>query len=156
MKTNIGIEDNARSQIAEMLSHFLADTYVLSIKSHSYHWNVSGPQFFALHGAFGTQYEELHAATDVIAERIRALGMPAPSGFFQLGKMTSLAHSEGAPNAHGMVQELLADHEAIIRKARQAVALTERGGDCVTEDLIVVRLATHEKMAWQLRSFLEG
>ena len=151
---DIGIDAAQRQQIAEGLANVLADTYTLYIKTHAFHWNVEGPMFNTLHDMFMGQYTELWNALDAIAERIRALGFPAPGTGREFGKRTSIEETEGVPEAMEMVRLLMKGHEAVARTARQVFPLADRAGDESTADLLTQRLQIHEKTAWMLRSLL--
>ena len=153
---NIGISEAQRSEIAEGLSRLLADTYVLYGKTHGFHWNVTGPMFNTLHLMFMEQYTELWNALDVIAERIRALGVVAPHGGSTLAGLASIKEADQKPAALDMVRELVAGHEAVARTARSVFPLVEAASDEPTADLLTQRLQIHEKTAWMLRSLLEG
>jgi starvation-inducible DNA-binding protein len=155
MKVNIGIEDKKREEIALGLSKMLADTYTLYLKTHNFHWNVVGPHFQALHLMFEKQYEDLADAVDLIAERIRALGFPAPATYSQFVQLSSIQETEGVPEALEMVRILVEGHEIVVRTARLALPVVERVDDQPTMDLIAERMNTHEKTAWMLRSILE-
>jgi starvation-inducible DNA-binding protein len=150
-----GIEEKDRKEIAEGLSHLLADSYTLFLKTHNYHWNVTGPMFQSLHLLFEAQYTELFAAVDLIAERIRALGFPAPGSYAQFSKLTSLKEATGIPRAKDMIRELADDNESLARTARALFPSAERGHDEATVDLLTGRLDVHEKAAWMLKSHLE-
>lgn len=152
---DIGIDDKSRKQISEALGALLADTYTLYLKTHAFHWNVEGPMFNTLHEMFMTQYTELWGALDLIAERIRALGFPAPGTYQEFGKLTSIEETVGVPEAMEMVRILVKGHEAVARTARKAFPVAEKGGDESTVDLLTQRLQVHEKTAWMLRSLLE-
>jgi starvation-inducible DNA-binding protein len=152
---DIGIPETARRQIAEGLGRLLADSYVLYGKTHGFHWNVTGPMFNTLHLMFMDQYTELWTALDVIAERIRALGFPAPFGGATFAGLASIPESEGVPQALAMVRELVSGHEAVARTARSVFALADEASDQPTADLLTQRLQIHEKTAWMLRSLLE-
>ena len=152
---NIGISESQRKEIAEGLSRLLADTYVLYGKTHGFHWNVTGPMFNTLHLMFMEQYTELWNALDVIAERIRALGMVAPHGGSTLAGLASIKEADQKPAALDMVRELVAGHEAVARTARGVFPLAEAASDEPTADLLTQRLQIHEKTAWMLRSLLE-
>ena len=152
---NIGISEAQRNEIAEGLSRLLADTYVLYGKTHGFHWNVTGPMFNTLHLMFMGQYTELWNALDVIAERIRALGMVAPHGGSTLAGLASIKEADQQPAALDMVRELVAGHEAVARTARSVFPLAEAASDEPTADLLTQRLQIHEKTAWMLRSLLE-
>jgi starvation-inducible DNA-binding protein len=151
----IGISPSDRKSIADGLSHLLADTYALYLKTQSFHWNVTGPMFRALHSMFEEQYTELAGAVDELAERIRALGHIAPGSFTQFSTLTSIAEESGAPPAEEMVRQLVAAHEAAVRTARNAFTTAESGEDQVTQDLLTERMQVHEKAAWMLRSLLQ-
>ena len=152
---NIGIAEAQRNEIAEGLSRLLADTYVLYGKTHGFHWNVTGPMFNTLHLMFMGQYTELWNALDVIAERIRALGVVAPHGGSTLAGLASIKEADQQPAALDMVRELVAGHEAVARTARSVFPLAEAASDEPTADLLTQRLQIHEKTAWMLRSLLE-
>jgi len=151
---DIGIDLDARKQIAAGLSRLLADTYTLYLKTHSFHWNVEGPMFNTLHLMFMDQYTELWNALDAVAERIRSLGFPAPGTNSEFARLTSIEETEGAPAALEMVRLLVKGHEAVARTARKIFPTAERGGDESTVDLLTQRLQVHEKTAWMLRSLL--
>jgi len=152
---DIGISVKDREAIAKGLSCVLADTYTLYLKTHAFHWNVEGPMFNTLHLMFMGQYTELWNALDAIAERIRALGFPAPGSYKQLGKLTSIDDTEGVPEAMEMVRLLVKGHEAVTRTARKAFDAVDNAGDEATADLLTQRLQIHEKTAWMLRSLLK-
>lgn len=152
---DIGIADKDRAQIVDGLARVLADTYTLYLKTHNFHWNVEGPMFNTLHLMFMDQYTELWTALDAIAERIRALGYPAPGTNSQFARLTSIPETDGVPAALDMVRDLVAGHEAVTRTARKAFAPAEAGGDESTVDLLTQRLQVHEKTAWMLRSLLK-
>lgn len=154
MDINIGIDTKQREKIAKGLSKVLADTYTLYLKTHNYHWNVTGPQFNALHTMFETQYTELAVAVDDIAERIRALGHLAPGSYKEYGKLTSIEDGDGQKSAEEMIRDLVAGQEAIVRTCRETFPLAEEAGDEPTCDLLTVRMQTHEKTAWMLRSMI--
>jgi starvation-inducible DNA-binding protein len=139
-------------KVAAALARLLADTYVLYLKTHAYHWNVTGPHFPALHVLFEAQYTELRDAVDEVAERIRALGPLAPGSYGQLARLTRLAEDEGAPDALEMVRRLGADHETLIATTRTVLQAAEAAGDAATIDLATRRLAVHEKTRWMLRA----
>jgi starvation-inducible DNA-binding protein len=153
---DIGISDDQRQQIAAGLGRVLADSYVLYGKTHGFHWNVTGPMFNTLHLMFMEQYTELWMALDVIAERIRALGCPAPFGGSRFAALSSIPETQGQPPALEMVRELVMGHEAVARTARGLFVLVESAGDQPTADLLTQRLQVHEKTAWMLRSLLEA
>ena len=152
---DIGISAQQRQQISEGLSRVLADTYVLYGKTHGFHWNVTGPMFNTLHLMFMEQYTELWTALDEIAERIRALGVPAPFGS-TLSALASLEDSSSlTPSAMQMVRELVDGHEAVARTARSVFSVADEANDQPSADLLTQRLQIHEKTAWMLRSLLE-
>lgn len=152
MDINIGIEQKARREVADQLAHLLADTYTLYLKTHGFHWNVTGPMFQSLHLMFEEEYIELRDAVDVIAERIRALGYPAPGSYTEMMGLTSIKEEEGVPEAMEMVRRLVEGHETVIHTARELVAVAEAAGDVATVDLATERIETHEKTAWMLRA----
>ncbi|MBX3467878.1 MAG: DNA starvation/stationary phase protection protein [Planctomycetes bacterium] len=154
MKIDIGIDEAQRQKIAEGLSKVLADTYALYLKTHAFHWNVTGPQFQALHTLFETQYTELAVAVDDIAERIRALGVFAPGSYSQFARLSSIREETGVPKADDMVRQLAQDNEAVVRAARAVLPVAEEGHDEASVDLLVGRMRTHEKTAWMLRSMV--
>lgn len=150
---DIGIEESDRRAIAEGLSRLLADTYTLYLKTHNYHWNVEGPMFNTLHLMFETQYTELALAVDLIAERIRALGVHAPGSYSAFGRLSSVAEApDTVPSAEDMIRDLARGQEAVARTARQVFPLAEKANDEPTADLITQRLQVHEKTAWMLRA----
>ena len=152
---DIGISEPDREKIAGGLSKLLADTYTLYQMTHNFHWNVEGPMFNTLHLMFMDQYTELWNALDLIAERIRALGFPAPGTYREFGKLTSIREPQGVPEALDMVRMLVAGNEAVARTARGAFAAAEKASDQSTADLLTQRLQIHEKTAWMLRSLLK-
>ncbi len=153
---DIGISDQQRKEIAQGLSKLLADTYTLYLTTHNFHWNVTGPMFNTLHTMFMTQYTELWNAVDPIAERIRALGFPAPGSYAQFAKLSSLTDvPESPPKAMQMVQILVKGNEAVARTAREVFALVSAADDQPSADLLTQRMDIHEKTAWMLRSLLE-
>ena len=153
---NIGISAAHRASISEGLSRLLADTYTLYLTTHNFHWNVTGPMFTALHTMFMTQYTELWTAVDPIAERIRALGHPAPGSYVQFSALSSIADAPATPPmALEMVRILVEGHEAVARTARGIFAAVERARDEPSADLLTQRIDIHEKTAWMLRSLLE-
>lgn len=154
MPINIGIDEDNRQKISEGLSRLQADTYVLYLKTHNYHWNVTGPMFQTLHLMFEQQYNELWMAGDLIAERIRALGFFAPGTYKEFSKLASIQEEEGVPTAEDMIRNLVEGHEATARTARDVFALAESAKDAPTADLATERLQIHEKTAWMLRSLL--
>jgi starvation-inducible DNA-binding protein len=155
MEIDIGITKEDRAKIAKGLSRLLADSYTLYLTTHKFHWNVTGPMFNALHQMFEGQYTELAEAVDLIAERIRALGFPAPGSYKEFEKLTSLKQPENVPSAEGMIQQLLTCHEGVAKTARSVVPLADKASDESSLDLLTQRLQIHEKTAWMLRSLLE-
>jgi starvation-inducible DNA-binding protein len=155
MQIDIGIDASHRQAIAQDLSKVLADTYTLYLKTHNYHWNVTGPMFQTLHLMFEQHYNELALAVDAIAERIRALGFPAPGTYKQFTELSSITEDEGVPKAQEMVTQLVHGHEAVARTARAAFVAADAANDQPTCDLLTQRLQIHEKTAWMLRSLLE-
>jgi starvation-inducible DNA-binding protein len=154
VKIDIGIDKEERKQIADGLSHLLADTYTLYLKTHNYHWNVTGPMFNTLHLMFMEQYTEMWNAVDAIAERIRALGFPAPGTYSEFARLSSISEESELPDAMTMVANLVKGHEAVVRTARRVVKMADDVDDQSTEDVVTQRLQIHEKMAWMLRSLL--
>lgn len=154
MKMDIGIPEAHRVKTSEGLSRLLADSYILYLKTHNFHWNVEGPMFNTLHLMFMDQYTELWNALDLIAERIRALGSYAPGSYKKYSQLSSISEAEGQVNATEMIRQLLQGHEAVSKTARTVLPLAEAGGDEATIDLLVQRLQIHEKTAWMLRSML--
>lgn len=154
-KIDIGIPEGDRKKIAEGLSRLLADTYTLYLKTHNFHWNVKGPMFQTLHLMFEGQYNEMALAVDLIAERIRSLGMPAPGTYKEFSKLTSIDEPEGVPTAKEMIKQLVAGQEAVVKTARSIFPRVEKAGDEVSADLLTQRMQLHEKNAWMLRSLLE-
>lgn len=152
---NIGIDHDARIEIAGGLSRVLADTYTLYLKTHNFHWNVTGPLFNSLHLMFEEHYTELATAVDEVAERIRALGEPAPGSYSAYARLSSVPEETGTPNATDMIRQLVADHETVARTAREVFPLAEKASDEPTADLLTQRMQVHEKTAWMLRSMLE-
>jgi len=155
MAIDIGIKPQDRKAIAQGLSHLLADTYTLYLKTHNFHWNVKGPMFQTLHLMFETQYNELALAVDLIAERIRALGEPAPGSYSDFARLSSIKEAKGVPAATKMIAELVAGQEAVARTARSIFPSAEKAHDEPTADLLTQRMQIHEKTAWMLRSLLE-
>ena len=155
MKVEIGISDQDREQIASGLSALLADSYTLYLKTHNYHWNVTGPLFNTLHLMFETQYTELAAAVDEIAERIRALGIDAPGSYRDFSALTSIEEARGGESAEDMIRELVIGQETVVRTARAAFPAADAAHDEPTADLLTQRMQIHEKNAWMLRSMLE-
>jgi starvation-inducible DNA-binding protein len=154
MNIATGLSETDRKAVATNLATLLADTYSLYLKSHYYHWNVTGPDFHSLHLMFETQYNELALASDEIAERIRALGHVAPGTFSEFGRLSSIPEDAEPPSAEAMVTNLVHGHETVIATARTALAAAETAGDAASADLATRRIDTHEKTAWMLRSIV--
>ena len=154
MSINTGLKQENRSEIVEGLSKLLADSYTLYLKTHNYHWNVTGPMFTTLHELFEEHYLELAEAVDVIAERIRALGEFAPGSYQAFSKLTEIKEETEVPDANEMINNLLDSHETIIRHARKVITSDAIEGDEVSADLLTQRMEFHEKTAWMLRSLL--
>jgi starvation-inducible DNA-binding protein len=152
---DIGIPADKREEIVRHLSAVLGDTYTLYLKTHNYHWNVTGPMFQTLHLMFETEYNELALAVDEIAERIRALGAPAPGTLREFSQLSSIAEDSDAPDAMEMVRRLVAGQEAVVKTARAAFTVAEKANDQPTADLLTRRMEIHEKTAWMLRSLLK-
>jgi starvation-inducible DNA-binding protein len=142
-------------KIASGLSKLLADTYILYLKTHNFHWNVKGPMFQTLHLMFETQYNELALAVDLIAERIRALGEPAPGTYTEYLKIGSIKEIAGVPHAKEMIKILTKDQETVVQTAKDVFPIAEKVSDQATLDILTQRMQTHEKTAWMLRSLLE-
>lgn len=155
MAIDIGISDKDRAKIAEALSKMLADSYILYLKTHNFHWNVTGPMFQTLHTMFMVQYTELWNALDLIAERIRALGHPAPGSYKRYVELSSIKEEDGVPSAADMIKQLVAGQEAVARTARAAFKIADAADDQPTADLLTQRMEVHEKNAWMLRVLLE-
>jgi len=155
MKIDIGIDAKDRKAIADGLSRLLADSYALYLKTHNFHWNVTGPMFQTLHTLFMEEYTEQWNALDLIAERIRALGHPAPGSYKQFARLSSIPDEEGVPAAKDMIRQLVEAQEAVARTARSVFPTVEKASDQPTADLLTQRLQVHEKNAWMLRSLLE-
>ena len=153
---DIGIPERERAQIAEGLSKLLADTFTLYLTTHNFHWNVKGPMFQTLHLMFEVQYNELWLALDAIAERIRALGFPAPGTYAQYSKLSSIKETQGVPEAKEMIAILVSGQEAVARTARKIFPVVDKSSDEPTADLLTQRMQVHEKTAWMLRSLLEA
>lgn len=154
MPINIGIDEQHRQEIAQGLSKLLADTYTLYLKTHNFHWNVTGPMFQTLHLMFEQQYTELALAVDLIAERIRALGFPAPGTYREFASLSSIPEEEDIPSAEDMIRKLVEGQEAVVRTARSIFPAVESSHDEPTADLLTQRMQVHEKTAWMLRSLL--
>lgn len=151
---NIGIESAALKHIAQALSHVLANTYTLYLKTHNFHWNVTGPLFNTLHLMFEQQYMELAQAADTIAERIRAVGFFAPGSYTEFAALSSIPEASTVPDAQEMIRQLIEGHEAVARAARDAFSIADDVKDESTADLLTQRLQIHEKTAWMLRASL--
>jgi starvation-inducible DNA-binding protein len=156
MGIDIGIAEKDRQAISDGLSRLLADSYTLYLKTHNYHWNVTGPLFSTLHVMFERQYTELATAVDEIAERIRALGFPAPGSYRSFAGLTAIEEEDGVPDAREMIRQLLIGQETVVRTAREIFPTVECVNDEPTADLLTQRMQVHEKNAWMLRSMLEG
>lgn len=154
MPIDIGISEADRAKLAEGLSRLLADSYTLYLKTHNFHWNVTGPMFQTLHLMFEGQYNELALAVDLIAERIRALGVPAPATYHEFLKLTVIKEVAGVPSAKEMIKQLVSGQEAVVNTARSIFSVVEGARDQVTADLLTQRMQVHEKTAWMLRSLL--
>ena len=152
---DIGIAESSRREIADGLSRVLADTYTLYLKTHNYHWNVTGPMFQTLHLMFETHYNELALAVDAIAERIRSLGHFAPGSYRAYASLSSIPEADGVPAATDMIRELVEGHQTVAKTARSVFLTAEAAQDQVSMDLLTQRLQIHEKTAWMLRSLLE-
>jgi len=155
VQIDIGISKKDRAEIAAGLGKLLADTYTLYLKTHNFHWNVTGPMFQTLHLMFETQYNELWLAVDLIAERIRSLGVPAPGTYAEFVKVSSIKEAPGVPKATDMIKQLVEGHEAVVRTARSIFPAAEKASDEATADLLTQRCQIHEKTAWMLRSLLD-
>lgn len=151
----IGIGREDRKKTVEGLSRLLADTYTLYLKTHNFHWNVTGPMFETLHLMFERQYNELWKAVDEIAERIRALGFFAPGTYGEFSRLATVKEADGVPRAEAMIRQLVEGNEAVIRTARELFPTAEKVQDPSTADLLTRRLEIHEKAAWMLRTLLE-
>ena len=152
---NIGISDGDREKIVRGLSALLADSFTLYLMTHNFHWNVTGPQFNSLHQMFMGQYTEQWNALDIIAERIRALGFPAPGTYKEYVKLASIKEVDGVPKANDMIRHLVAAQEATARTARKLFPVVDAANDQPTADVLTQRIDIHEKTAWMLRSLLE-
>lgn len=154
MQIDIGIPTEQREEIAQGISRVLADSYTLYLKTHNFHWNVTGPMFQTLHTLFETQYTELALAVDEIAERIRALGVYAPGSYSQFAELATVKEETTVPKAEDMIRQLVADNEAVVRTAREVLPKAQDANDEASVDLLVGRMSVHEKTAWMLRSLL--
>ncbi|WP_372655133.1 Dps family protein [Halobacteriovorax sp.] len=155
MNINIGIEEGKRVETAKGLSHLLADSYTLYLKTHNYHWNVTGPMFNTLHAMFETQYNELALAVDEIAERIRILGVKAPGTYKEFAELSSIKEDDSSPSANEMILGLLKGHEQVVNTSKNILPILDGGNDEGTLSLLSARIEYHEKTAWMLRSLLE-
>ncbi|MEQ9504464.1 MAG: Dps family protein [Deltaproteobacteria bacterium] len=155
MHIDIGIPENDRQQIAQGLSRVLADSYTLYLKTHNFHWNVTGKMFQTLHVMFEQQYNELALAVDQIAERIRALGVYAPGSYKAFAELSSISEETEVPNAEDMIRRLVEGHETCARTSREVFATADKANDESSCDLLTQRMQLHEKTAWMLRSLLE-
>ena len=151
-----GLSKATRADVAQVLTKVLADSFAVYLKTHGYHWNVRGPEFFSFHNLLEQQYRDIWAALDEIAERIRALGVLAPQSFSGFGNLTAVKDGDPEKDALPMLQELMQDHETLIATARKAFEVASEAGDEASADLMTQRLAAHEKFAWMLRSTLGG
>jgi starvation-inducible DNA-binding protein len=154
MEIHIGIDEGPRKEIAHGLSQVLADTYTLYLKTHNFHWNVTGPMFTTLHELFEQQYTELATAVDQVAERIRTLGFPAPGSYKQFAELSSVAEETGVPRAESMIAQLVEGHETVAKTARSVFPVADGANDQPTADLLTQRMQVHEKAAWMLRSLI--
>lgn len=155
MQLNIGIDKNTREDISHGLAQVLADTYTLYLQTHNFHWNVTGPMFETLHLLFEKQYNELWLAADIIAERIRSIGFPAPGTYAEFTKLATIKEQAGVPDAKNMLRILLEGHESLCRSTRNLFPIAEAARDASTADLLTERMEAHEKTSWMLRSLLE-
>ncbi|MGD8859118.1 MAG: Dps family protein [Myxococcales bacterium] len=156
MEIQIGIDASDRERLAHELSKLLADSYTLFLKTHNFHWNVTGPMFQTLHTMFEEQYTELAVAVDEIAERIRALGHPAPGSYSAFARLSTIRDTDGVPSATEMIKFLVEGHETVVRTARGILPVADEARDESSADLVTQRLQVHEKTAWMLRSLLES
>lgn len=155
MKIDTGITEADRQKIAEGLAKLLADSYTLYLKTHNFHWNVTGPMFSTLHTLFETHYTELATAVDEIAERIRALGVVAPGSYKQFSELSTIKEETDVPKAEDMIKQLIQGQETIVQTAREIFPLVDAANDEPSADLLTQRMQIHEKNAWMLRSHLE-
>lgn len=154
MNIDTGIKESHRREVSKGLSKLLADSYTLYLKTHNFHWNVTGPMFHTLHVMFEEHYMELATAVDEIAERIRALGFAAPGSYRQFTQLTDVEESDHLPDAPGMVEDLVKAHETVVRTCRSLFAVIDEAGDEASADLVTQRLHLHEKTSWMLRSLI--
>ena len=155
MQIDIGIGNADRAAIADGLGRLLADSYSLYLQTHNFHWNVTGPMFQTLHLMFEGQYTELAGAVDLVAERIRSLGFPAPATYGEFVRLSSIKEVAGVPKAEEMIRALVDGQQTVVRTARSLFPVVEKAGDEATADLLTQRIQLHEKTAWMLRSLLE-
>ena len=156
MDINIGLSLEQRQEITDHLARLLADTYTLYLKTHNYHWNVTGSQFNTLHTMFEDQYTELATAVDDIAERIRALGLPAPGSYSEYNRLTSIDEASGEEDSSEMLRQLVIGQETVARTTRDGFPAADDANDQPSADLLTQRMQVHEKNAWMLRSMLEA
>ena len=149
-----GIRPQDSKQLAQGLARALGETYVLYVKTQGFHWNVVGPMFYGLHKLTEEQYQDLAEAADALAERIRALGYPAPNSFKEFARLSAVKESDGNPPAREMIEQLIKDHETAARTFRETVELAEDSGDVVTADMLTGRIQSHDKAAWMFRSII--
>ena len=155
MQIDIGIPESQRKEISDGLAHLLADSYSLYLKTHNFHWNVTGPMFQTLHLMFETHYNELAIAVDDIAERIRSLGEFAPGSYSKFSELSDIEDANTVPKAEEMIKQLVTDHETVIKTARKVFPVADEANDEATADLLTQRIQVHEKTAWMLRSLLD-
>ena len=153
-RIDVGIDEKDREEMSEGLSKLIADTYTLYLKTHNFHWNVTGPMFNTLHLMFEQEYNEFALAVDLIAERIRALGFPAPGSYSEFSKLSSIKEENNVPPAEEMIKLLIHGNEAVVKTARTIFPVAERANDESTCDLLTQRMQVHEKTAWMLRSMI--
>jgi starvation-inducible DNA-binding protein len=151
-----GLEQATRQRLADGVAALVADTYALLVKTHGYHWNVVGPLFYSLHKLTEEQYTDLFKGVDDLAERVRALGFPAPGSFGQMASMSVIEEAQGVPAAEDMVKDLIRDHEAIVRRMREIAVIADELEDTVTNDLLTERMGTHEMNVWMLKAITTG
>lgn len=154
VKVESGIERKDREQLAQKLSKSLADTYTLYLKTQGFHWNVAGPLFYSLHKMTEEQYQDLFEAVDEIAERIRAIGFPAPASYTQFSELTDIKESTSVPTAEEMIQQLAQDNETCARYMREAALEADKVDDIFTNDMLTARIGQHEENTWMLRALL--
>lgn len=152
---DIGLSDSARATIADGLSRVLAESFTLYLKTHKFHWNVTGRMFQALHNLFQAQYTELATAVDEVAEHIRSLGLTAPGSYAEFSRLSAISDQQGNPAAEAMIAELVEDQYTLIKTCREVLPTAQEYGDEATADLLIARMRVHQKAAWMLRSILE-